>query len=134
MPLYAYACPCGGYAETWRKVDQRHESPACPDCSEPTTLVIRAPRVMSDIEPYQAVAVDVATGKPPMITSRSQHREFLRRNGLVELGNDVKVPDRKSEPSKKEIAADVRAAIEQVRAGKGAGQTASMVNVFGDGR
>lgn len=46
--------------------------------------------VMGDIQPYQAVAVDVATGNAPVITSRSAHREYLKRNGYVELGNDAK--------------------------------------------
>lgn len=44
-----------------------------------------APRVIGDIEPYQAITGDMA-GK--WITSRSQHREFLRRNNLVEVGNE----------------------------------------------
>lgn len=46
------------------------------------------PQIIRDIDPYQAVAVDVATGKPPRIGSRSEHREFLKRNGYVELGNE----------------------------------------------
>ena len=45
--------------------------------------------VMGDIQPYQAMFVDQATGTAPMVTSRSQHRELLRRNGLVEIGNEV---------------------------------------------
>ncbi len=39
-------------------------------------------RVMSDIEPYQ----NMLDGRE--ITSRSRHREFIRDNNLVELGND----------------------------------------------
>ena len=35
--------------------------------------------IISDIQPYQAMGVDVATGTAPMITSRSHHREFIRR-------------------------------------------------------
>lgn len=41
--------------------------------------------VLPDIEPYQAVTGDMA-GK--WITSRSEHREFLRRNNLIEVGNE----------------------------------------------
>ncbi|KWO06219.1 hypothetical protein WM26_31125 [Burkholderia cepacia] len=52
------------------------------------TRKIVAPYVAPDIGPYQAVAVDVATGKPPVINSRSAHREFLKRNGYVEVGNE----------------------------------------------
>lgn len=50
--------------------------------------IIEAPMVAPDIGAYQAVAVDVATGKPPVINSRSTHREFLKRNGYQEVGNE----------------------------------------------
>lgn len=50
--------------------------------------IIEAPMVAPDIGAYQAVAVDVATGKPPVINSRSAHREFLKRNGYQEVGNE----------------------------------------------
>jgi hypothetical protein len=46
------------------------------------------PLIMPDIAPYQAMGVDIATGKAPVIHSRSQHREYLRRNGYVEIGNE----------------------------------------------
>lgn len=39
-------------------------------------------RVLPDIEPYQ----NMLDGRE--ITSRSRHREFIRDNNLVELGND----------------------------------------------
>lgn len=41
--------------------------------------------IIPDIQPYKAVAGDMA-GK--WITSRSQHREFLKRNGFQEVGNE----------------------------------------------
>lgn len=41
--------------------------------------------IMPDIEPYKAIGGDMA-GK--MITSRSKHREFLKRNGFIEVGNE----------------------------------------------
>ena len=41
--------------------------------------------IIKDIEPYKAVAGDMA-GK--WITSRKQHREFLKRNGFQEVGNE----------------------------------------------
>jgi hypothetical protein len=43
--------------------------------------------IMPDMQPYKAVAGDMA-GK--YITSRSQHREFLRRNNFQEIGNEKK--------------------------------------------
>lgn len=45
---------------------------------------VNAPMVMSDIQPYQSM-ID---GK--MITSRSIHREHLRKNGCIEIGNETK--------------------------------------------
>lgn len=49
----------------------------------------RGPHVISDIEPYRAVASDIACdGKRPLIGGRRQHREFLSRNGYVEVGNE----------------------------------------------
>ena len=45
----------------------------------------KAHMVIGDIEPYQAVTGDMA-GK--WITSRSEHKAFLQRNNLVEVGNE----------------------------------------------
>jgi len=41
--------------------------------------------IIEDIKPYTAVAGDMA-GKE--ISGRKQHREFLRRNNLIEVGNE----------------------------------------------
>jgi hypothetical protein len=49
------------------------------------------PYIMGDIEPYQAVGPE--QGK--WITSRSQHREYLRKHGLIEVGNERKYFDGK---------------------------------------
>lgn len=51
--------------------------------------------IIKDIEPYRAIAADKDTGKRPVINSRKQHREFLKRNDLVELGNEpLRLPKR----------------------------------------
>jgi len=42
----------------------------------------RSHNIMRDIEPYQNMK------DRGWITSRSQHREFLRRNNFVEVGNE----------------------------------------------
>jgi len=52
--------------------------------------------VIEDIKPYQAMGVDAKTGAAPMITSRREHREYLKRNGYVEIGNE-KLPEKKYE-------------------------------------
>lgn len=94
MPLYSYRCTCG-YAETaFRKIAARDEVPRCPRCAAietcraPMRRILEAPMITPDIGAYQAVAVDVATGKPPVINSRSAHRDFLKRNGYTEVGNE----------------------------------------------
>lgn len=56
-----------------------------------------APMVMSDIQPYKSMV----TGE--MITSRSAHRDHLRRHQLIEVGNEVnhlKDSRRRPEPPK----------------------------------
>lgn len=44
----------------------------------------KSPHIMGDIKPYQVVGPEF--GK--MITSRSQHREYLRKHNLLEVGNE----------------------------------------------
>lgn len=59
------------------------------------------PQIVKDIDPYQAVAGDIAIGgKIPKIGGRRQHREFLRRNKYIEVGND-------SRPQKADYGAEV---------------------------
>src|SRR5688572_4097589 len=55
------------------------------DETKPQKQKARSHYIIPDIEPYKAVGGDMA-GK--YITSRSQHREFLKRNGFEEVGND----------------------------------------------
>lgn len=45
------------------------------------------PYIQPDIEPYQCVGGDMAG---QYITSRSQHRAFLKRNGFEEVGNETR--------------------------------------------
>ena len=70
------------------------------------------PQIMSDIAPYRTAATDVATGQRAVIGGRRQHREFLRRNGYVELGNDY-VPPQRDELSRTDRVADIRRALER---------------------
>lgn len=44
----------------------------------------RLHHVMPDIKPYRSMA------DGSIVTSRSEHREMLRRNNCVEVGNEVK--------------------------------------------
>ena len=61
---------------------------------EVTGPVVReraGPHIMGDIEPYQAVGPEYGT----WIKSRSQHREYLKRHNLQEVGNERKYFDGK---------------------------------------
>jgi hypothetical protein len=52
-----------------------------------------APYVFGDIEPYQAVGPEYGR----VISSRSHHREYLKRHNLTEVGNERKyfiLPDK----------------------------------------
>lgn len=64
--------------------------------------------VMPDIEPYQSMADGT------WITSRSQHREHLKRHGCIEIGNEKidttprGIPDVAPQERKELIAAQIR--------------------------
>lgn len=81
MPVYTYLCQCGKSADEYRSIETRNNAPLC-TCGKQSQRVISAPMVTPDIQPYKAVA-----GDQPWITSRAQHREFLKKNNLVEIGN-----------------------------------------------
>ena len=49
----------------------------------------KGPYIIGDIEPYKAVGPEF--GK--VISSRSHHREYLKRHNLVEVGNERKYFD-----------------------------------------
>ena len=44
----------------------------------------QGPYILGDIEPYRAMGPEFGR----LITSRSQHREYLRRYNLTEVGNE----------------------------------------------
>jgi hypothetical protein len=43
------------------------------------------PNIIMDIEPYRGVGFPDA----PMVTTRSQHRELLKRHNKIEVGNEM---------------------------------------------
>ena len=88
MPIYTTRCACCEMeTDIYRTVDERDRDLPM-HCGERMARKVTAPYVAPDIQAYQAVAVDVATGKPPVISSRSAHRDFLKRNGYTEVGNE----------------------------------------------
>ena len=73
----------------------------------PLHVANAAPQVMSDLKEYRAAAADKDTGKRPMIGGRRQHREFLQRNGYVEVGNEMPSV-RREEMTRSDRIADIR--------------------------
>lgn len=65
-------------------------------------------QVIRDIDPYKSAAADKATGKREVIGGRRQHREFLRRNGYVELGNEMPRTERRVGPAPGDIAREIK--------------------------
>jgi putative FmdB family regulatory protein len=90
MPTYEFACSaCGAEFDEVRPIDHRNDPALC-KCGALAVREIRTPAMgQPDIRPYRAMAGDRA-GK--LITSRREHRDFLRRNHLHEAA-DVKMPE-----------------------------------------
>lgn len=109
MPLYVYACDhCGDQTEQVNTVAERHTG--APSCHGVMRLTIQAAYVTPDIQPYIAMAGD-RMGKP--ITSRKEHREFLKRNRFTEVGNEPVKPIRNNfKPKKGEIASELKQVIQ----------------------
>lgn len=66
-----------------------------------------APMIMKDIEPYKSM-VDGS-----MITSRSYHRDHLRDNGLIEVGNEKPKGKMPSKPMDR-AGYDIKRAMEKL--------------------
>ncbi len=69
-------------------------------------------QIIRDIDPYKAVAVDIATDTAPAIGSRREHREFLKRNGYHEVGNE-KIGRKKQEY--RPVREDLHRAVQEVK-------------------
>jgi hypothetical protein len=77
-------------------------------------LEIMPTMVSPDIAPYKAMSGD-KMGQ--MITSRKEHREFLKRNRFIEVGNEpVKPVKNDTRPKKGEVATELKRVIPQVLA------------------
>jgi hypothetical protein len=70
------------------------------------TSDLASPMVIGDVQPYRSVI----TGE--VIGGRRQHRDHLKAHGCVELGNDMPKPRKPAEPSRAEIAASLKRAME----------------------
>lgn len=98
MPIFRYRCSmCLLEVDEFRKIANRDEAPICPHDGEPMERRIMPAMVQADIQPYMSTAVDKETGRTVGIQSRKQHREFLRRNDYVEVGNERMKPPKRDE-------------------------------------
>jgi putative FmdB family regulatory protein len=89
VPLYDWLCEhCGSAQEVLRPVAQALDPVFC-KCGVPMVQQLSPAYVHGDITPYKAVTGDKAG---QWITSRQQHKEFLKRNRLVEVGTDKPKP------------------------------------------
>jgi hypothetical protein len=91
MPIYTMRCHCGFELDIYRTI-AKIDDDLPKHCRKTMTRKIVAPMVIADAAPYQAIAVDAKTGTTPIIDGRAQHREYLKRNGYVEVGNDIPKP------------------------------------------
>lgn len=113
MPLYDWKCEaCGRARELLRPMKEALQPVFC-ECGVPMVQQLCAAYVTPDIAPYKAVAGDKA-GK--YITSRREHREFLKRNRLTEIGNEQPKDTRvmRKTTSKKEIRAELGRTVHEV--------------------
>jgi putative FmdB family regulatory protein len=115
MPLYDWKCGhCGKQREILRSVREALEPVFC-ICGVPMTQQLSAAYVQGDIAPYKALTGD-KMGQ--WITSRKAHREFLKRNRLVEVGNDKPKtqPMRKihTDRSRRELREQMRAQVRKI--------------------
>lgn len=81
MPLYDARCECGAVKEILRTYAERDVPEPC-ECGQQMKRVWLPSRVMRDIEGY----VSPIDGK--WVGSRSEHREHMKKHGVIELGNE----------------------------------------------
>jgi putative FmdB family regulatory protein len=112
MPLYDFLCShCGVAREVVRPMKEALDPLSCV-CGAAMTQQLSAAHVSPDIAPYQAVAGDRAG---EYITSRREHREFLKRNRFTEVGNEPVRPIKNDfRPKRGDIAAELKRVIPQV--------------------
>lgn len=105
MPIYSVGCDdCGKTQDLFRSLSQYDDLPSC--CGVRMHRRVTAAAVLADINPYRSMA----TGE--MIMGRRQHREHLKNNGLIEVGNE-KMTSKPRAPEAN-IKADIAQAVHKV--------------------
>lgn len=105
MPIYSIGCDsCGKTQDIFRSLSNYNELPDC--CGHMMARRVTAASVIADINPYRSMA----TGE--MIMGRRQHREHLKNNGLIEVGNEKM--DKRPPAPPVDIKSDIAAAVHKV--------------------
>lgn len=100
-----------GWCKAWGLTGPEADKAWAEKCAfVPTRLT---PLIIGDIQPYQAMGTDVATGSAPMITTRSQHREYIKRNNYVEIGTEKLEPRKETPVNTREIGHQIKQIIDQ---------------------
>lgn len=114
MPVYDLACKsCDEVTEAYIPLSDFDKELTPCACGGHRFRKVAALQVMTDIQPYQAMGTDIATGTAPMITSRAHHREYLKRNGYEEVGNEMPKPRATPEVNTREIGHQIKQVIDQ---------------------
>jgi len=113
VPLYQWDCPhCGRSEDFFASVADRNNRQVCPECGLYMERVISRAYAVPDLAPYIAVAGDKA-GRP--VEGRKAHREFLKRNGFREVGNEPIKPIRNNfRPSPGAIREELKRVVPEV--------------------
>lgn len=78
--MQRYCKACTG----WHDLDE----PWPHNCTSHWDKSAAGPQIVRDIDPYVSSAANKHSGKRELVGGRRQHREFLKRNDYVEVGND----------------------------------------------
>ncbi len=104
MPIYKAVCRCGHAEDVFRPISQYDDMPH--HCGEKMQRGVCAPAVIADIQPYRSMA----TGE--FVGGRRQHRDHLKRHGLIEVGNEKL--ENKRPPPPPDLKADIASAVHKV--------------------
>lgn len=110
MPLYDYRCTedsCGAVQEAYRRYENRDDAPACA-CGSATKRAFLPPQVMRDIGEY------VSTIDGTFISTRSAHRDHMKRHGVIEMGNEKPKPRKRTIPMDS-IRAEMRMQVQRMK-------------------
>jgi hypothetical protein len=106
MPIYTIRCQsCGTETDIYRTVAKYDDLPE--HCGSRMVRAVTAPYVIGDINPYRSMA----TGE--YVMGRAQHRDHLKRHGLIEIGNE------KQTKAKPEVGIGLKRDIADVMNGMG---------------